>query len=62
VGGGVLDAGPGKLALFFPGQVSQYLDRSKRLHELSLSAWRVFAQAGEAVSFPLVASLLRSAS
>jgi hypothetical protein len=60
--GDILDAGPGRLALLFPSQVSQYLGRSKRLHELSLAARRVFAQADEAVSFPLVASLLRSAS
>lgn len=42
-----------KLAFLFPGQGSQHPGMGKRLHELSLAARRVFAQADDAVDFPL---------
>ena len=42
-----------KLAFLFPGQGSQHPGMGKRLHELSLAARRVFAQADEVAGFPL---------
>jgi [acyl-carrier-protein] S-malonyltransferase len=42
-----------KLAFLFPGQGSQHPGMGKRLHELSLAARHIFAQADEVLGFPL---------